>query len=342
MDAFYASCELLRHPELKGKPFVVGTSDEANKMRGVVETCSYEAKKLGIHSAMPVMLAYRIKKDIAYVPSDHAYYEETSARVMKVLQDYKFKMEVLSVDEAAIDTGGMGYDDAEALARKIKKEIRDGIGIPCTIGISTGKILAKMVCDSAKPDGLKIVKGDEVVDFLREKPVDNIPGVGKKTAERLGGMGIKTIGDLANANSSALASKIGSFGLELASVANGVDNSVVVGEWKVLSIGRERTLEHATSDLGDVNKMLDGLAEEVWKEISSRELQFKTVTVKAKYSDFSERIKGKTLHSYSDSLDLIRSVSHALIAELRGKREFRKVGVRVSSFSVGKAQKRLF
>ncbi len=342
MDSFYASCELLRHPELRGKAFIVGTGDEQNKLRGVVETASYEAKRLGIHSAMPVAFALKIKPDIAYVPSDHNYYDVMSAKVMALLKSFGMRTEVLSVDEAAIDLESMEYDKAGELAKKIKDRIGKELGLQCTIGISSGKVFAKMVCDSAKPDGLKVVRDQEIVAFISGKKVDAIPGVGQKTAERLSEMGIRKIGDIADSNVAQLMGKVGSFGRELFNLANGRDDSVVMETYEVLSIGRERTLPAKTTNMNEISRMLDLLADEVHVELLKQGKVFKTVTVKGKYEDFSEKLKSKSFKDYSDSIELMKSTSHTLIQLIIDKNlQFRKVGVRVSALADKKGQKTL-
>jgi DNA polymerase IV (archaeal DinB-like DNA polymerase) len=341
MDSFYASCEELRHPELRGKPFVVGTSDEQNKMKGVVETASYAAKRSGVHSAMPTSMALKMKKEIIYVPSDHDYYDAMSMKVMQRLKTFGYKMEMLSVDEAALDLAGMEYEEAERLGEKIKGEINNGMGLPCTIGIAHGKIFAKMVCDDAKPDGLKLVKQENMTDFLMGKSVIKILGVGRKTSEKLALFGIRTIGDLAKADPAKLTGAVGSFGIELHNLANGIDESKVIDQWKVLSISRERTLESRTNDLDKANRMLDALAEEVMRDVDKNGFSFKTITVKARYSDFTEKVRGKTLPAYSNSALVLKKTAHDLIEELVAEKPFRKVGVRVSSFTSGKAQKKL-
>ena len=240
MDSFYASCEELRKPELKGKAFIVGTAEEGNRMKGVVETASYMAKRAGIRSAMPTAMAFKIKKDIVYVQADHEYYESISGKIMQKLKSFGFKMEMLSIDEAALDLDGIDYKEAERLGERMKGEINSGMGLPCTIGISDGKILAKMVCDDAKPDGLKVIKKEDIKEFLSNKDVQKIWGVGRKTAERLNGMGIRTIGDLAKTDPTVLGGAIGSFGAELYALANGRDDSKVVDQWKILSISRDK------------------------------------------------------------------------------------------------------
>lgn len=343
MDSFYASCELLRRPELRGKAFIVGTGDEKNRHKGVVEAASYAAKKAGVKSGIPTIMAFKIKQDLVYVPSDHEFYEETSMKVMKLLHEFGFKMETMSVDEAALDLGEITYEQSEKIAKEVKEKINNTLGLPCTVGVTVGKVFAKMVCDSAKPDGLKVLRESDIVAFLENRDVRAIPGVGGKTEERLNEMGIKKIGDISKFSPDMLQQKLGSFGRELHMLSKGRDDSKVIEAWKVLSISRERTLDRKNNDLKEIDLMLDKLSDEVIQDVRKNGFAFKTVTVKGKYVDFTDRIKGKSLKDYSDSVDLLKSMSHSLIREIMiDDKPFRKIGVRVSSFTESRGQKKLF
>ncbi len=196
MDYFFAACEELRHPELKGKPFIVGSAPVRSKDRGVVETCNYETRKLGVHSAMPYAQAQKLVPNLAYLESDDKYYMEISEKVMKTVKSYGFKTEVISIDEAALDIGEISYEKAGELAGSIKEAINTDIGLPCTIGISIGKVYAKMACDTAKPDGIGTLKREDIKEFLKDRKVSALLGVGRKTSERLKEMKVDTIGEL--------------------------------------------------------------------------------------------------------------------------------------------------
>lgn len=339
MDYFFAACEEVRHPELKRKPFVVGTATIAKKERGVVQTSNYEARKFGIHSAMPTMQALKLKPDLIYLESDYKYYDEMSDKVMKLLKGYGFVTEVISIDEAALNIADRSYSAAELLAKEIKKQIKDETGLPCTIGVSVGKIYAKMACDSAKPNGMMVLKEEDLKSFLKDKDIDALLGVGKKTAEKLHLMGIKTIGELSKADPNILVDKFGVFGRELFLLANGRDDSKVGDNYNVMSIGRERTLEKETRDINDIENMLTYLSKEVIEEVKKEGLWFKGISVKARYSDFTERVKNKKLNNYTDSLDTLNSTALQLIKELVGEKSVRKVGVRTYILSLKKGQK---
>jgi len=341
MDYFFAACEEVRHPELKGKPLIVGTNSEETKMKGVVQACNYEARKFGIHSAMPTSYAYRLKQDVAYLESDDEYYENISAKIMAMLSEYGFRMEVDSIDEAALEAEVSGYEDALKIGREIKEKIKQRLGLPCTVGISTGKVFAKIVCDSAKPNGIKALEEKDIKDFLKDKDVDKIPGVGKKTQDKLASIKIKKIGELAKADPMVLIDTLGSFGKELFLIANGTDESIVEENMSVVSIGRERTLEKNAEKMEDLEPMLKSLTNEVITEVKKQRLMFKTIGVKARYFDFTDRIKSKSFTSYSDSDELVITTARNLLKTIVGDKPVRKIGVRVSSLISVKGQRNL-
>jgi DNA polymerase IV (archaeal DinB-like DNA polymerase) len=339
MDYFFAACEEVRHPELKTKPLVVGTSSIDKKERGVVQTCNYEARKYGIHSAMPTMKALQLKPDLVYLASDEKYYEETSSKVMKLLKDYGFTTEIISIDEAAIDVGEKSYDDAEKLALEIKDKINKDLGLPCTIGVSVGKVYAKMVCDSVKPNKVGVLREEELKIFLKDKKIEALLGVGKKTAERLNALGVKTIGELSTVDPNVLIENFGEFGKELFLLANGRDVSKVHGNYSILSVGRERTLDKETKDLQEIDKMVERLSKEVIDQIKKDGQWFKGISVKARYSDFTEKIKNKKLNNYTDSFDVLYKTSSQLIRDLVQDKNVRKVGVRTYMLATKKGQR---
>jgi nucleotidyltransferase/DNA polymerase involved in DNA repair len=341
MDYFFAACEELRHPELKGKPLIVGTHQAELKMRGVVQTCNYEARAFGIRSAMPTQEAFKLKPDIAYLPSDETYYEQISDRVQKLLLQYGIKMEKISVDEFAIDSGLEDYGSAQLLAEKMKENIGKSIGLPCTIGVSVGKTFAKMACDQAKPNGLMVLKEEELESFLKDKEVTKLIGIGNKTKVRLNAMGIKTIGDIKKANASKLVAEFGAVGAYMYSLANGRETEKIEDPADALSIGRERTLEHNSEDREELLGEIAKLSKVVVGELKGKGMVFKTVSIKAKYSDFSERIKSKTLQHYSDSQEPIDISARSLIDLLMIGKPIRKIGVRVSTLINAAGQKKL-
>ena len=342
MDYFYVACEELRNPELKDKPTIVGAHPKEGKGRGVVMTCNYAARKYGIHSGMPISSAYRIKPDANYLPTDFMYYEEKSREVMLIIKSYAYKMEQVSVDEAYVEVAEIeDYKAAEETARKVKSEIKEKTGLPCSIGISTNKLLAKMACSSAKPDGIKVVKAENAAAFLREMPVGDLYGIGRKTSEKLEKLGYMKIGDLAKANIMHLMEIFGSFGLEMHNYANGIDDSEVSENYEVKSISREFTFERDTNDREEVSNALLRLSKEVMDDVEKQGFSFKTVTLKRRYSDFSEQLKSRSIKPSNRLEDITETILSIYNAEDE-KRKIRKLGVRVSGLTQYKMQKRLF
>ena len=342
MDYFFAACEELRHPELKGKPFVVGSAPLKNKDRGVVETCNYETRKLGVHSALPYSQALKLVPGLVYLESDDRYYMEMSEKVMKTLKEYGFRTEVISIDEAALDIGEMSYEKAEELAKEVKEKVNSSIGLPCTIGVSIGKVYAKMACDTAKPNGIGVLRKEELKDFLKDKKVGALLGVGRKTAEKLESMKIKTIGELSKMDPNVLIDSFGAFGKELFLLANGIDESRIEDRYDVLSIGREITLDRYTNDIGQITAALEKLAKETIEEVKKQQMWFKGVSVKVKYADLAERIKNRSLSNYSDSFELAYGISQELLKTLVKDKPVRKVGIRVYALELRKGQRTIF
>ena len=341
MDSFFASCEQLRHPELKDKPFVVGTSEESKKEKAVVQTASYAARKFGVHSAMPFSMALKLKPDLIYLPSDDKFYEETSARIVKLLGTYRLRMEVMSIDEMALDSTLEDYDEAFRLAETIKSRINREIGLPCTIGVSTSKIYAKMVCDAFKPDRVGMVKKDELRKFLADKDVIEIIGVGGKTKERLNKMKITKISELAKANPTLLVEAFGKFGADLSRIARGEDESGVEEGGPQISIGRETTLESDSDDMEAIAPVMEKLTKEAIADLAQRNIWYRSVSGKVRYSDFSIRTKTKRLANATDSYDTALSTSIELVRELLANGKARKVGIRLSEFSKQAGQAKL-
>ncbi len=341
MDSFFASCEIARHPELKGKPLIVGSSPIKTKERGVVQACNYEARKYGIRSAMPTTMAYKLCSDVAYLEADNSYYERVSSEIEALLKAHNLRMEMDSIDEAAIELETDGRDSALELAKRIKNDIKNRFNLPCTVGIARGKIIAKMACDSAKPDGLIFLDRTDVKAFLQNLSVGKIPGVGNKTENKLGMLGIKTVGDLAKTDPTVLFGALGSFGKELFLIANGNDQSRVLDETPAISIGREKTLDKNANSVDEMSGTILELADAVMEEAKKRNVAFKNIGVKTRYSDFTDRIKSRSLNNYSESKEVLITTAKKLFSELVGKKPVRKIGVRVSMLSQRKGQKSL-
>ena len=213
MDAFYASVEQLDNPWLKGKCVIVGGTSN----RGVVSACSYEARKYGVHSAMPIFQARQRCPDGIFVPTRMARYKEMSKKIMAILRDFSPRIEVVSIDEAYMDISGSRrlQGDPEKVAVDIKNKIKTSLGLTCSVGMAPGKFLAKVASDIDKPDGLTIIWPQDVTDFIRRLPVQKVPGVGKKTYAQLESMGIKTLEDVKKFPEKIILDRLGKFGHRL-------------------------------------------------------------------------------------------------------------------------------
>ena len=264
MDSFYASVEVQHQHGLAGKPVVVGADPKQGKGRGVVSTCSYEARAFGIRSAMPVSQAFILCPHAIFLPPDFARYTRASAEVMEILGSYGYPLEQVSIDEAFLDVSPLGnYDEARSLAGAIKTTIHQQLGLSCSIGIAPSKLVAKIASDFKKPDGLTVVEPAAVQAFLDPMPVRKIPGIGKKTETALFGQGIRTIGELARCDIQVLIGTFRRGAVLLRQVSMGTDDSEVVARDGMKSISRETTFETDTDSTDTLLPALDTLAEDV-------------------------------------------------------------------------------
>ena len=227
------------------------------------------------------------------------------------------------------DVGDAGYDKAIEIGKEVKTRIKERTNLPCTIGVSFGKYFAKMMCDASKPDGFGVLRESEIREFLRSKPIGKLPGVGRKTEERLIAMGIKTIDDLASANLQQLISKFGGAAIEMHNLANGIDKSKIIQYNIIKSIGRERTLDSDTNDISVQEKILLNLSEEVSNEVAGKGYWFKAVGLKVRYSDFSQITRSRQLSHYSSSNEDIYRIVKELLKSTQADVSVRKLGVRV-------------
>ncbi|MEM4389177.1 MAG: DNA polymerase IV [Candidatus Micrarchaeia archaeon] len=334
LDAFFAACEERDRPEIRGKPVVVGADPKGGRGRGVVATCNYAARARGIRSAMPISLAYKLCPECVFLRPNFELYVTTSERIMKILRAYADKMEVVGIDEAFLDVSGRSggsFEEAEKLARKIKMEIYAKERLTCSIGVAPNKLVAKIASDFRKPDGLTVVKPHEVTKFLAPLPVRKLWGVGPKTEERLREMGISTIGELAAFDVVRLAEEFGSVGTWLHRAANGIDDSEVVEEWEVKSIGRERTFEKDTLDERVIRPAVEELCGDVAERVVQEGVFFKTVGVKVRFTGFHTVTRAKSLPHPSQSAEALRKTVQELLRPfLSGPNKIRLIGVRVT------------
>jgi DNA polymerase IV (DinB-like DNA polymerase) len=334
LDAFYAAVEEREHPEYKGKPVVVGADPKQGQGRGVVSTCNYEARRFGIRSGMPISKAWRLNKTAIFLPVSHELYGEVSSRVMQILRSHADKFEQVSIDEAFLDVSekAESFEQARKLAQSIKDEILRKEKLTCSIGIGPNKLVAKIASDFQKPDGLTIVEEKNVKAFLAPLTVDKIPGVGRKTAQRMNMLDVRTIGELTSSNVLTLREEFGVSGIAFRQMAQGIDRSDVIDEYTPRSFSREHTFEEDTADEEIIFETVDELLEEVIRETMESGFSFKTLTTKIRYQDFKTHTHSRTMSLSSVSLDSLRQIAHELVNPfLSSKRKIRLIGIRTSN-----------
>ena len=333
MDSFYASVEGHRRPELAGKPVVIGADPKEGNGRGVVSTCSYEAREYGIRSAMPISQAYTLCPHAVFLPPDFPAYVQASAAVMAILRSYGFVMEQVSIDEAFLDISPLGdFTTARAFAEELREGIRNRLGLSSSIGIAPSRVTAKIASDFQKPGGLTVVSPPAVREFLAPLPVRKIPGVGKKAEGVLFEMGIRTIGDLARQDVQVLIGRFGRSAIPLHQLACGFDESGVSESQEMKSISRETTFESDTNDIDDIVSTLDALVGSVTGTLSEENLRFRTLTLKVRYTGFITRNRSRSLTHFTNDPASILSLVHTLFREEYDGRKVRLIGVRLSSF----------
>jgi DNA polymerase-4 len=331
MDAFFSSVEQKRNPELVGKPVVVGGGGDPTK-RGVVSTASYEARKFGIHSAMPLRTAYRLCPEAVFLPVDYEEYSRVSEEVKAILREFSPVIEDVGIDEAFLDISSIDKP-SEEIAEEIKKKIKDETDLTCSIGIAPNKLLAKIASDMQKPDGLTIVSEGDIQGCIWPLSVRKLWGVGPKTEAYLKEMGIQTIGDLASLSLDRLTEELGqSYGTYLYEASRGTDESPLVTYWEPKSISRETTFQRDVDNWQMIAKTLAELTKEVVASMIEEGYQGRTVTVKIRFNDFKTYTRAKTLSGHTDSEEEIRRAAFECLARLELKKKVRLIGVRASNF----------
>ena len=339
MDSFFASIEVRRDPSLAGRPVIVGADPKGGAGRGVVSTCSYEARRYGVHSGMPISRAFDLCPHGVYLPVDRNLYVRTSADIMAILSRHAGRIEQVSIDEAYLDVSDAGgFPAAEALAAAIKQEVRETVGITCSVGVAPGKAVAKIASDYKKPDGLTVVRPEEVAGFLAPLPVEKIPGVGRKTGEDLRQMGIGTIGDLAGHDIQALIARLGRSGISMHRLARGIDEAEVQGREGSKSIARETTFDADTADPDMLSGVVADLADDVAGTLAAAGLRCRTVTVKVRYRGFETHTRSRTLPRFTADPEAIHRAASALLLPFLNGRPVRLIGVRLSTLEGGRTR----
>ncbi len=334
MDSFFASVEMRENFELRGKPVIIGADPRNGSGRGVVSTCSYEARKYGVHSAMPVSKAYMLCPQGIFLPVNMPLYREVSHNVMEILREYSDKFEQVSIDEAYLDVSHLGsFAAAEILAEEIQRRIKSHERLTCSVGVGKSKVVAKIASDFRKPAGITIVPAEKSEEFLRPLPIGKVPGIGKKSQKVLTDAGIVTVGDLLDFDVQKLISILGRHAADLKEFAAGNDSREVEERDGQKSVGRERTYQEDTKDMTKILETVGFICTEVHRVISSNALLFRTVTVKIRYTGFITKTRSVTLPRSTNDVDLMYETAVALInANLDREKAVRLIGVYVSNF----------
>lgn len=328
MDAFFAAVEQKRNPNLIGKALVIGGSGDPTQ-RGVVSTASYEARKFGIHSAIPLRTAYKLCPHAVFLPVDYSEYARVSGKIKDILQKFCPLMQDVGIDEAFLDISQIDKPPEE-IAKEIKTAIKQVTGLTCSIGIAPNKLLAKIASDMQKPDGLTIINNDDIENRIWPLPVRKLWGVGPKTEAYLKEMGIETVGALALLSLEKLLEKFGnSYGKYLYEASRGIDDSPLITHWEPKSTSREVTFQWDIGNWQVIAKTIAELTREVAKDLKQSGYKGRTVTVKIRFSDFETHTRAKTLEQSTNSVDEIRTAAFDCLRRFELKKKVRLVGVRM-------------
>ena len=325
MDAFYVSVELMRRPELRGRPVVVAGTGP----RAVVTTASYEARRFGVFSATPAERARRLCPDAVFVPPDFDSYRAKSQEVMEVLRAHVDRVEVVGLDEAYLDLTGI--DRPKAAARLVKAAVRERTGLVCSIGLGPSKLVAKVASDADKPDGFCVLSQEMARQRFADASPGLIPGIGPRTVERLDALEIRTLGDLAAAPEQALTATFGRRnGPYLQALARFEDDREVTTHRPTKSESRETTFDYDLSGVDALQPVLDRLAGELCETLLRRRHRGRTIGIKVRLNDFSTHTRARSLAEPMNDVTTVRSVAADLLRQFDPPRPVRLIGVRVA------------
>lgn len=304
MDAFFAAVEIRDNPKLKGKPVIIGSDPRQTGGRGVVSTCSYEARAFGIHSAMSSKEAYERCPQAVFISGNYEKYKTVGLEIRAIFKRYTDLIEPMSIDEAYLDVteNKLGIKSAVKIARLIQEDIWQELHLTASAGVSYNKFLAKMASDYQKPHGLTVILPDQAQDFLKQMDIAKFHGVGKKTVEKLHEMGIYTGADLLDVSEVTLIDRFGRLGYDLYRKARGIHNSPVKSNRIRKSIGKEKTYSKILQDEEDIKKELTLLSEKVAHNLSKQDKAGKIIILKIRYTDFSTLTRRKAFHKLHRTL----------------------------------------
>ena len=309
LDAFFASVEVLLDPKLKDKPLIVAMGNPNG--RGVVSTASYEARKFGVHSAMPLREAVRLCPDAIIVPVRHHVYSDYSHRVMNLLRELSPLVEQVSIDEAYVEIAA--DQDAARLGQEMQQRIKHELGLDCTIALAANKLVAKIACNTVKPRGWVVVPPGQEAEFLAPLAIEKLPGAGKVTRAKLARWNVQTIGDLARVPVAELRKEFGKNGIWLHEAALGQDDSPIVTDWKPKSVSQENTFDRDTRNATEIEKYLMEMSAGVARELAREGYRARTIVLKLRYGDFTTITRQVTLPAPTDDPAEIRDCAQRLL-----------------------------
>ncbi len=342
MDAFFAAIEQLDNPELRGKPILVGSND----LRGVVTTASYEARPFGCHSAQPMSVAKRLCPHAIVVPTRFERYREVSERMFEILESFTPVVQPLSIDEAFLDVSGSErlHGAGVEIARKLKARVHDALCLTASVGVASNKFLAKLASDLEKPDGLTVIDETNLNTILPPLPVTKIWGIGPKTAKRLEGMCIRTIGDLRRASEGTLERLLGEDGERVRNLAFGRDERIVVTDSDAKQISQERTFRINLPEPDAVRGELHEQVQQVARRLRKHHFRAGGVTLKIRFGEFQTITRSRALREATDRTDLLWQTALELFNEWAraGFKPVRLIGMAARTLSAGLGQLSLF
>lgn len=324
MDAFYASCEELINPSLKNIPMAVGGISN----KSIITTANYNARKFGVHSAMPVFIAKKKCPNITIVPIRRVYYKKKSNEVFNIVRKYAYRFEQVSIDEAYID---ILDKNPIIIAKKIKDEIKEKTQLTCSIGISYNKFLAKLASDWNKPNGIKVIRREDVPDILRDLNISKIHGIGNRTQNKLNSIGIYKVDDLLRLNLDFLIENFGKQGKYIYEVIRGKDDRQIDPKRSRKSIGEETTFEKNTNNKNELHSYLENLCEDLSNNLKRHNVKGKTINLKIKTESFVTHTKSITLQEPIYEKKDLYDISIILLDKINIKQNLRLIGISVSN-----------
>ncbi len=329
MDAFFAAVEQLDNKNLRGLPVIVGGTGG----RGVVATCSYEARKYGVRSAMPGFIAQKLCPQGIYVSGRYWRYKEVSNEIFRIFRDITPIVEPLSIDEAFLDIGTSDFEKGFKIATKIKSRVYKEIGLTLSIGISYNKFLAKLASDWNKPNGIKVITEDMVPEILKPLPISKIYGLGEKSVRKLNNMGMFKVEDLLEMPRTFFIEYFGKYGIEIYDRIRGIDNRELRINRDRKSYGKENTLKYDIDDKDEILLYIKSFCSELCNELQKQDIKIRTITVKYKTSTFINHTRSKTIRYYTNDFDVIYSTAKEIIEEEVFLETIRLIGLSLSGIN---------